>query len=232
MKTASSPYGITTVFSSTSSVEDVNRTLKIEFAKLNPQESHDLIGSTIAPLPIALISTIGQDGTHNAAPYSFVAPICSKPALICVSFGMKRGQKKDTLRNIEFSRDFVINVVDDTLIAKAVEAAGEYPSNVDEIKKVGLTALKSERVKSPRIAEAKVNLECRLVQKLEIPDGPPESQTLRSIVIGEVLLAHIKDDVWVKGSIDPSRLRAVGRVGTDRYCKVENAFEIKRPEIK
>jgi flavin reductase (DIM6/NTAB) family NADH-FMN oxidoreductase RutF len=201
-------------------------------AKLNPQESHDLIGSAIAPLPVTFISTIGQDGTHNAAPYSFVAPVCSKPALICVSFGMRRGQKKDTLRNIELSRDFVVNVVDETLIEQAVEASGDYPSNVDEIKKVGLTALKSERVKSPRIAEAKVSLECRLIQKLEIPDGPPDAQTLRAIVIGEIILAHVKDDVWLKGSIDPSRLRAVGRVGTDRYCKVQDTFEIKRPELK
>jgi flavin reductase (DIM6/NTAB) family NADH-FMN oxidoreductase RutF len=206
--------------------------MKIEMAKLNPQESHDLIGSAIAPLPVTLISTIGQDGTHNAAPYSFVAPVCSKPALVCVSFGMRRGQKKDTLRNIELSRDFVVNVVDEKLIDQAVEASGDYPSNVDEIKKVGLTALKSERVKSPRIAEAKVSLECRLVQKLEIPDGPPEAQTLRAIVIGEIILAHVKDDVWLKGSIDPSRLRAVGRVGTDRYCKVQDTFEIKRPELK
>jgi len=62
--------------------------MKIEMKNLDRQQSHDLIGNSVAPLPVALVSTIGQDGTHNAAPFSFVAPVCSKPPVICVSFGL------------------------------------------------------------------------------------------------------------------------------------------------
>ncbi len=160
--------------------------MKIETANLERQELHDLIGSTIAPLPVALISTIGQDGTYNAAPFSFVAPVCSKPPVICISFGLIQGQKKDTVRNIEFSHDFVVNVVDETLISQAIQASTDYPSDIDEIKEIGLTAISSEKVKSPRVAESKVNLECRLVQKLEIPEELREGQGLRVIIFGEV----------------------------------------------
>ena len=142
--------------------------MKIETAKLGWMELQDLIGAAMAPRPIAFISTVGPDGTHNAAPFSFVTPVCSKPTIICVSIGLRQGQKKDTLKNIDYSHDFVINVVDESIIKQAVQASADYPYGVDEIKETGLTAVKGERVKSPRIAEAKVSLECRLVQKLEL----------------------------------------------------------------
>lgn len=198
--------------------------MKIETAGLKKQELHDLLGNSIAPLPVALISTIGQDGTFNAAPFSFIAPVCSKPPIICVSFGRREGQKKDTLKNLEFSLDFVINVVDEALIKQAVQTAKDYPSSVDEIKEVGLTAVSSERIKSPRIAESRVSLECKLVQELELL----EEKNLRTIVFGEVVMAHINDDIWVNGWVEPSRLKAVGRVGKDLYHLSEGIVELKR----
>jgi len=139
-------------------IEGGSKNMKIETANLEWQELHDLLGNTITPLPVALISTIGQDGTHNAAPFSFIAPVCSKPPIICVSFGLRQGEKKDTLRNIEFSHDFVVNVVDETLISHAIQASADYPSSIDEIKEVRLTAVHGEKVKSPRVAESKVSL--------------------------------------------------------------------------
>ena len=201
--------------------------MKLESAKLGRQELHNLLGSTITPLPIAFISTIGEDGVYNAAPFSFVAPVCSKPAIICVSFGLLEGKKKDTLKNIEFAHDFVINVVDEALISQAVQTSANYPSDVDEIKEVGLTAVSSDKVKSPRIAESKVSLECRLVQKLDMLEEFRDGLGLKAIVFGEVVLTHIKDEVWVDGKIDPSQLGAIGRVGPDLYCRTGDTFEMK-----
>jgi flavin reductase (DIM6/NTAB) family NADH-FMN oxidoreductase RutF len=202
--------------------------MKIETANLEWQELHDLLGSVIAPLPVAFISTIGQDGAHNAAPFSFIAPVCSKPPIVCVSFGLRQGEKKDTLRNIEFSHDFVVNVVDENLIRQAIQASANYPSGIDEIKEVGLSAVSSEKVKSPRIAESRVSLECRLVQKVELLEERPEGRGLRAIVFGEVVLVHVEDEVWVQGKIDPSRLRAVGRLGQNIYCRTGDVLEVGR----
>ncbi len=198
--------------------------MKIETENLDWHESHDLIGSTIIPQPIAFISTVGEDGTYNAAPFSFVVPVGSKPPIICVSFSMRQGKKKHTLANIEYSHDFVVNVVDETIIKQAVQASFEYPSDIDEIKAVGLTAIGSEKVKSPRIAESRINLECRLVQKLELP----EEQGCRNIVFGEVVLVHIKDELLENGRIVPSRLGVVGRLGRDIYCRTGDVMEVKR----
>lgn len=195
--------------------------MKVEMADLSSRETHDLLTQSIAPLPIALISTVGEDGVYNAAPFSLVVPISYKPPMVCVSFGLRRGQKKDTVRNIEHSRDFVINIMDESLIQSVIQTSAEYPINVDEIKEVGLTAIASDKVKSPRIAEAQVSLECRLMQQFELGDE------LRNVVFGEVVLAHVKDELWANGRVDSYQLRVVGRLGTGIYCHTRDIFETK-----
>jgi flavin reductase (DIM6/NTAB) family NADH-FMN oxidoreductase RutF len=205
--------------------------MKVETENLGRQELHELLGTAIAPLPIVFISTIGPDGTYNAAPFSFATPVCSKPPIICVSIGLRLGQKKDTLKNIESSHDFVINVVDQSIIKQVVQASADYPYGVDEIKETRLTAIKGEKVKSPRIAEAKVSLECQLVLKLELIEEYKDGTGLRGIVFGEVVLAHIKDEVCVDGKIDPHRLKAIGRLGSNLYCGPEEVFEMKASKI-
>jgi flavin reductase (DIM6/NTAB) family NADH-FMN oxidoreductase RutF len=199
--------------------------MKIETATLEQQELHSLMGNAIAPLPIALISTIGEDGIYNAAPFSLVMPVSWNPPIVCASFGMRQGEKKDTLRNIEFSRDFVVNIMDETLIEPTIQAKADYPSNVDEIKEVGFTAVAADRVKSPLIAEAQVSLECKLVRSMAFGEG----KGLRGIVFGETVVAHIKDELWVDGKIEPSRLRAIGRLAEGIYCHTGDIFEMKGP---
>ena len=206
--------------------------MKIEAAKTGRMELHDLLGTAMGPLPVAFISTVGPDGTYNAAPYSFGAPMCSKPAILCVSIGLRAGQRKDTIRNIEYARDFVVNCIDESLIRQAVQASADYPYGVDEIKATGLTAIKGEMVKSPRVSEAKVSMECKLVQKLELIEEYKEGPGLRAIIFGEVVLAHIKDDVWVDGKIDPRRLKLIGRVGANLYSKPGEIFELKHSGVK
>jgi flavin reductase (DIM6/NTAB) family NADH-FMN oxidoreductase RutF len=208
------------------------RDMKIEAAKTGRMELHDLLGTAMGPLPVAFISTVGPDGTYNAAPYSFGAPVCSKPAILCVSIGLRAGQRKDTIRNIEYARDFVVNCVDESLIKQAVQASADYPYGVDEIKATALTAIKGEMVKSPRVSEAKVSMECKLVQKLELIEEYKEGPGLRAIIFGEVVLAHIKDEVWVDGKIDPRRLKVIGRVGANLYSKPGEIFELKHSGVR
>ena len=206
--------------------------MKIEAAKTGRMELHDLIGTAMAPLPVAFISTVGPDGTYNAAPFSFAAPVCSKPTILCVSIGLRTGQKKDTLINIEYAQDFVVNCVDESIIKQVIQASADYPCGVDEIKVTGLTAVKSDRVKSPRVSEAKVSLECKLVQKLEFIEEYKEGPGLRAVIFGEVVLAHIKEEVLADGKIDPNRLRTIGRVGANLYSKPGEIFELKHSGVK
>lgn len=200
--------------------------MQIDPTNLNKRELHELFMSAIVPRPIAFVSTIGEDGVFNVAPYSCFISFCLKPALVGFQVGWTRdGQRKDTLRNIEFSKDFVVNVVDETLAEAMNQASAEYPSDVDEFKEVGLTPVKSDLVKAPMVAESPVNMECKLVQILEFGEAPTGSH----VVIGEVILVHIKDDFWAGDQIDMSKLKAIGRLGGQLYCRTTDMFEMKRP---
>ena len=205
--------------------------MKIKPAELQRNETHNLLSGAIIPLPIGLVSTVGENGIHNAAPYSFLFPVSMRPPLICISisryygkaYPLREGQRKDTLKNIEFSEDFVINIMDEMHIKPTIQTSVTYPADVDEIKEVGLTAVASDMVKSPRVAEAQVSFECRLWKKMDMGEGEDN----RGIVFGEVLLAHIKEGLWADGRIDASKLKTVGRIGNALYCRMGEIFELK-----
>ncbi len=198
--------------------------MKIDLANLDHRDSHELLASAIVPRPIAFISTVGEDGVFNLAPFSSFAIVCVKPAFVSFSVEWKRdGQKKDTLRNIEFAKEFVINVVDETLAGPMNQASGQYPSHVDEFKEVGLTPVNADLVKPPLVAESPVNMECRLVQILEFGEAPRKT----SHIIGEVLRVHVKDELYANGKIQMSKLRAIARFGVKLYCRTRDIFEMK-----
>jgi flavin reductase (DIM6/NTAB) family NADH-FMN oxidoreductase RutF len=201
--------------------------VKIIPANLNKRDSHELLMSAILPRPIAFVSTVGEDGVFNVAPFSCFAPIGMKPALVCLQISWKRdGQKKDTLRNIEFTKDFVVNVVDESMAEAMNQASADYPSNVDEFKEVGLTAVKSDLVKALRVAESPINMECKLLQILQFG----EISTGSNVVIGEVVLVHVKDELWADDQIDISKWKPIGRLGGQLYCRMTDRFEMKRPD--
>ena len=201
--------------------------MKIDPQNLRKRDCHELLMSAVLPRPIAFVSTVGEDGVFNLAPFSCFAPASLKPALICLEFSYKRdGQKKDTLRNIEFSGDFVVNVVDETLAAAMNQASADYPSHVDEFKEVGLTPIKSDRVKAPRLGESPVNMETRLVQILSFGAAPEGS----CLVIGEVVRVHVRDGLWTGEEIALSKWKPIGRLSGDLYCRISDIFEMKRPD--
>jgi flavin reductase (DIM6/NTAB) family NADH-FMN oxidoreductase RutF len=201
--------------------------MKIKPAHIGKGDLHELFMSAIVPRPIALVSTVGEDGVFNLAPFSCFTSLCLKPALVGLQFGWKRsGEKKDTLRNIEFSKDFVVNVVGETLAQAMNQASGNYPSDVDEFKEVGLTSVESDLVKAPRVAESPVHMECRLKQILEFGEAPTGSR----FVIGEVVLVHVEDGLWVGDHIGVSKFRPIGRLGEELYCRITDVFEMKAPD--
>jgi flavin reductase (DIM6/NTAB) family NADH-FMN oxidoreductase RutF len=202
--------------------------MKIDPDALDRKTSHDIMVGAALPRPIAFISTVGENGIYNLAPYSFFIPMSAKPAIVGVGIGRKRdGNKKDTLVNIEFSKDFVINVVTESLAEAMNQTAGEYPPEVDEFQVAKLTPEKAELVKAPMVAESPVRMECRLLQILEYGEFP----SINNFVIGEVIQVHVKDEFWADGEIQSSRLKTIGRMGGDFYCRTTNIFEMKRPVV-
>ncbi len=203
--------------------------MKIDPEKLDLKAAHQLLVSAVVPRPIALVSTVGANGIYNAAPYSSYALMSSTPAV--VGFGVspnREGKKKDTLINIEFAGDFVINAVPESMAEAMNQTAGEYPIDVDEFREAGLTPEKGDLVKSPMVAESPVKMECRVMQILSFDAASRTSY----FIIGEVLRVHIKDELWIDGVIKNHRLKAIGRLGEDFYCRTSDIFSMGRPVVK
>ena len=197
--------------------------MRIEASRLDPQASHDLLKACVVPRPIAWISTLGSNGVANAAPYSCFTFVATVPPMVCFSVELRHGQKKDTLRNLEHTGDFVVNLVSEELAEAMNATAEDFPPEVSEILKVGLTPVPGDAVRSPRIAECPVSLECRVTQIVAL------GRSRHSLVIGEVLLVHVRDEFARDGSIDLSRLRPVGRLAGNQYCRIGEVFELERP---
>ena len=203
--------------------------MRCDPASLNIKNCHDLLVCAVLPRPIAFVSTIGADGVNNLAPFSYFTVLSSKPAILGFGIGPKRdGGKKDTLLNLEFSQDFVINLVTEDLAEAMNQASGEYPPEVDEFRVAGLSAARSDLVQSPRVAESPINIECRVKQILEFGEIP----RINSFVIGEVLRIHMKEEFLHGNIARGDRLKAIGRLGEDFYCRTQDRFEMKRPEIQ
>ena len=200
--------------------------MKIDPANLDFRESHHLSAGAISPRPIVLISSVGKDGVFNVAPFGTITRISMKPLLMGFEISTRRdGRKKDTINNIEYSKEFVVNVVTEELAKTMNQTAAEYPSDVDEFKETGLTSLKADIVKVPLVGESPINFECQLVQILEFGRLPRISQ----FVIGQVVMVHVKDGFYVDGEVQANKLKSIGRLGAERYCRTTDTFEMKRP---
>jgi flavin reductase (DIM6/NTAB) family NADH-FMN oxidoreductase RutF len=202
--------------------------MKIDPASLNAKEVHGLLMGCVTPRPIAFVSTIGGNGVYNVAPFSCFTVMSMHPAIVGFAIGRRRGGgKKDTLVNIEHSGDFVVNIVSEPIARAMNQAAGDYPIDVDEFKEAGLTPVASDRVRPPRVAESPIHLECRLVQIMEF-GTPPRTH---NFVVGEIVIVHVQDDLLADGVIRADRVKAIGRLGEDFYCRTQDLFEMKRPVI-
>ena len=183
-----------------------------------------VLTGVIVPRPIAFVSTVSPDGVVNLAPYSFFNAVSYDSVMFSSSRNV--GDKsKDTLRNIEETGEFVINIVVDAIADAMNSTAAEYPEDVDEFGIAGLSHAPSQIVKPPRVAESPVNIECKLNQIVQIGSGAHE----HGLVIGTILLMHVRDDIIDGHRIDQAKLMATGRMAGNMYCRTSDRFEMVRP---
>ena len=194
-----------------------------------PTALYKLMIGSVVPRPIAWVSSIDAAGVRNIAPFSYFMAIGHEPPAIAFSVGPRGGDtgggtgKKDTLANVETMREFVVNVVDDDTAEQMNLTSGEYGSEVDEFAVARLTPAPSTKVKPPRIAEAPINMECRLNQVVAVGK--------HAVVIGEIVHFHVRDGIYDArtGRIDMHKLRPLGRLAGNLYSHIHDIFEMKRP---
>ncbi|MDG1895989.1 MAG: flavin reductase family protein [Fuerstiella sp.] len=196
-------------------------------ADVRPSVFYQQMIHCIVPRPIAWVSTVSNDGVTNVAPFSYFTGVGSRPpSLLFCPANNRQGEPKDTLRNIQDTGDFVVNIVSFTVAEAMNASAAALPPGESEFDSCGVTAVASVRITAPRVLESPVQFECRKMHVLNIGDGPGGA----NIVVGEVVHVHIDDKViGARDLVDPQLLDAVGRMGGVSYCRTNNRFDLPRP---
>ena len=198
--------------------------MNFEMKTLAPRDRYKLLVSSVVPRPIALVTSLDENGVVNAAPYSFFNVMGSDPPIIAFAPGdVAPGTPKDTARNIAITGEWVVNLVDEDLANAMNICATDFPPAISEIEAARLTTAPSLQVLAPRIATAPVSLECVHHTTLQIGRN--------RIIIGEVVQLHIRDElIDLKNlHVRAEKMRLIGRMhGGGWYAKTSDLFEIPR----
>ncbi|NOW48224.1 flavin reductase (DIM6/NTAB) family NADH-FMN oxidoreductase RutF [Novosphingobium sp. SG751A] len=202
--------------------------MQFDMRELPMVTRYKIINSTITPRPIAWITTLSPDGVVNAAPYSFFNAVGTEPPLVVL--GLLKEPRSRTLKhtatNIIANGEFVVNLVCEADAQKMNECSVDAPVEVSEIDYAGIAATPSVVVAPPRIATSPVSFECRKVAALDIG-------TQQTVVIGEVLMAHIRDEFITDRErvyFDTPAMKLIGRThGSGWYVRNSDAFQMDRP---
>jgi flavin reductase (DIM6/NTAB) family NADH-FMN oxidoreductase RutF len=188
---------------------------------------------TVAPRPIAFVSSVDLNGAVNLSPFSFFNMFSMNPPILVFSPSrrVRDNTTKHTLQNVLEVPEVVVNIVSYDMVEKASLASCDFPKGTNEFVKAGFTELPSVKVKPPRVAESPVSFECKVNQV--IPLGTEGGAG--NLVICEVIVMHLKEEIVnEEGKINPHKVGAVARMGGDYYCRAfgENIFTIPKPNEK
>ena len=187
--------------------------------KDTPQKDlHQFILGTVAPRPIAFVSTIDENGNKNLAPYSFFNAFSSNPPIVVFSSNRRGSDNttKDTLHNVRVSGECVINAVNYAIVRQMAVASVDFPTGVSEFEKTGLTPIPSDLVKAFRVAESPAHMECKVKDIITLGEGGGAGH----LIICEVVRMHIAHEVLTdRNRIDPDKMDLMGRMGRAYYVR-------------
>lgn len=197
-----------------------------DFSQISGRNAYKLVVSTIVPRPIAWIVSQSQQGQLNAAPFSFFNVMAGDPPTLVVGIGSRdEGGPKDSLRNIQATGQFVINLVNEEMAGAMNVTATPFAYGVSELEKADLATAPSLKVKPPRLATSPVAFECELIQTV------PVSET-NTIVIARALACHIQDRYLLdaeKCYVNTPELKLIGRMhGAGWYTRTHELFQMDR----
>ena len=204
--------------------------MKVDVSTIPARETYRMLIELITPRPIGWISSLSPGGIANLAPFSFFNGVGANPPTVCFSAVNNRdGREKDTVRNIEATGEFVVNLASFGNRIAMNASSEEFPYEQSEFEACGITTAASEVVKPPRVADAKAHFECVLHQIVRIGEGPLAA----NLVIGKIVLIHVVDEALdERGAIDATKLDTIGRMGGDAYARTTDIFRMPRPPAR
>jgi flavin reductase (DIM6/NTAB) family NADH-FMN oxidoreductase RutF len=205
----------------------------VSMVNLTRLQKYWLITGSIAPRPIALITSYSRDGLCNAAPYSSFTYMGEEPPLMVIGIDRygheshRTGEMKDTLSNIIERREFVVNMVDEEIVQRTVLCGSDYPAHISEPKAVGFDLAPSSIIQIPRIAQAPIAWECKLFKILDY-------SKIRSIVLGEIVGMYFRDELFdaEKMRVRVDRYAPFGRLGGPNYCRTTDQISLAVPTFE
>ena len=208
----------------------MNKFTSINPNSLSTSELHKILLLSVAPRPIALASSIDENGNVNLSPFSCFNMFSANPPILIFSPSrrVRDNSTKDTLENIKKIKEVVINIVNFSIVEPVSLASTEYGSDVDEFKKSGLTPIESNKVRPPRVEESPISFECVVDKIIELGnDGGAGNLIISKIVHIHINNKYLDDN----GSLDTIKLDLVGRMGASWYTRVieDSLFEIPKP---
>jgi flavin reductase (DIM6/NTAB) family NADH-FMN oxidoreductase RutF len=195
--------------------------MRIDPAYLDPETAYRLITGIVVPRPIAWVTSLSSGGTLNLAPFSAFTFVSPKPPMLAISVGRKGKTYKDTAQNILNNEEYVVHIADSSLMDAVHESSTEHPPDVSEVEELRLSTLPGERIKVPRLAAAPIAMECRFRQCFEF------GETRSRLIVGEVLVFHIKDGLLNNGKIETEALDPIARIAGPRYAKLGDIVTLK-----
>ena len=207
--------------------------LEINPKDLSTKDLHGYLLSSVGPRPIALVSTIDNEGRPNLSPFSFFNVFSANPpiAIFSPARRVRNNTTKHTLQNAASTKEVVINVVSYPIVEQTSLSSTEYKEGVNEFIKSGLTPLESIQVKPYRVKESPVQMECLVKDIISLG----EEGGAGNLVVCEIVKMHISENILNEHhQIDPNKIDLVGRMGANWYCRASNTslFEVQKPNSK
>ena len=190
--------------------------------------AHNPLKAIVTPRPIGWISSRGADGSVNLAPYSYFNAVCDDPAMVMFSAETHAGgQRKDSLRNIEETGEFVVNIVGEAQFDAMNISSGNYPYGENEFIHAGLEMVESQTVAVPRVGGVPAALECRLHDTINLPRNAEDKGYV--MVLGRVTGLYVDEAVVVDGKISYDKFVPISRLGYRDYGRTTDIFTATRP---
>lgn len=197
---------------------------------ISTKELHSILLTAVAPRPIALASTVDENGMVNLSPFSFFNVFSANPPILIFSPArrVKDNTTKHTLENVKTTKEVVINIVNFPMVEQMSLSSTEYGKGVDEFKKSGLTPIASNKIKPPRVLESPVAFECIVDNIISLGDEGGAG----NLIISRVVNIHINKSYFNESNqLDTEKLDLVARMGASWYTRVtqDSLFEIPKP---
>ena len=184
--------------------------------QLGPRAFYKFLTSVVVPRPIAWVSSTSPAGVDNLAPHSFFTVASVDPPIIQFT----SVSEKDSLRNIEATGEFVVNLAPAALIEEVNATGTNFSSDVSEFDAAGLTREPSAVVRPPRVKESPAVLECSLHQTLRMGDCV--------LVFGMVVHGAVSSDMVRSGHPDAKGLDPLSRLGGDEWATLGPIQDLPR----